>query len=521
MARFIRFVTLLGVLVAPTASLWAQTTTPDPVIHRALQTITAQDFKGKLDALAHDSTRGRETPSPELARATEWVAVQFQNAGLRPAGDAGGYFQKFQLHHERLDSLSTVTVSGDGASSTWTLGNEIVHAAGGDPAELVDLPVVLLIGIPNDSTPAFGGVPVQGSAILHVISPDQLSGRFLNPIFRQAHAGGALAHIVVSEIPAELWDQLRTGSFPGRWRVIGVSDRESDFRVASYGLQFSAAVELLAAIGEDTASLMSPTEASSRALDDVTISIAPHYARVQEAEVANVVGVLAGSDPALRNEAVVFTGHIDHVGGIPGRCRSSQVLPADSICNGADDNASGTVGVIELAEAFAALDPHPARTLVFAAVTAEERGLCGSRFYVAHPVIPIDRTVAEINLDMIARNPPDTVGFVGKDYTSLGALVDRLLASHPELNLVAPEHQGRYGGSDHYPFARRGVPALFFFSGEHEDLHTAADNPDRADAEQAARIVRLAFLTGLEVANATERPTWEENARAVIVRAPE
>jgi Zn-dependent M28 family amino/carboxypeptidase len=128
--------------------------------------------------------------------------------------------------------------------------------------------------------------------------------------------------------------------------------------------------------------------------------------------------------------------------------------------------------------------------------------------------------VAEINLDMIARNPRDTVGFVGKDYTSLGALVDRLLAEHSELGLVSAEHEGRYGASDHYPFAERGVPALFFFSGEHADLHTAADNPDHADVEQAARIVRLAFLAGLEVANAAERPTWKEEPRGRIVRVP-
>ncbi|MBE0593854.1 MAG: M28 family peptidase, partial [Gemmatimonadales bacterium] len=113
-----------------------------------------------------------------------------------------------------------------------------------------------------------------------------------------------------------------------------------------------------------------------------------------------------------------------------------------------------------------------------------------------------------------------TVGFVGKDYTSLGAVVDRVLAAHPTLGLVAAEHEGRYGASDHYPFAQRGVPALFFFSGEHEDLHTAADNPARADADQAARIVRLAFLTGLEVANAADRPVWDEDMRTQIVRTP-
>jgi len=118
---------------------------------------------------------------------------------------------------------------------------------------------------------------------------------------------------------------------------------------------------------------------------------------------------------------------------------------------------------------------------------------------------------------MIARNPQDTVGLVGKDYSSLGALVDRAAREHPELRLTPKEHEGMYPGSDHYPFAQRGVPALFFFSGEHPDLHAVTDNVDRADTEQATRIVRLAFRVGLEVANTVARPTWDPAARARVV----
>jgi hypothetical protein len=520
MARLTRSLALCGVLCAPAAPLLAQTAASDPAVERALGTITAADFAAKLDALAHDSTRGRETPSPELARATEWVAAQFRAAGLTPAGDAGGFLQAFRLSHERIDSSSTVTVSGPGTTPSWRLGGEIVYAGGGPPAPLTDLPVVLLIGVPEEGSPVFRDVSVRGAVVLHLAAPDKLSGRVLNPIFQAAQDAGARAHIVASELPADLWDQLRASSLPARWRVVGVPEQDAGFRIATYGVQAAAVAELLAAVGEASPAVLISSDHRARVLDGVTISIAVRYAALQEPEVANVVGVLEGSDPAFRNEAVVFTGHIDHVGTIPGRCHPSDVLPADSICNGADDNASGTVGVIELAEAFAALERRPARTLVFAAVTAEERGLCGSRFYVEHPVIPIDRTVAELNLDMIARNPPDTVGFVGKDYTSLGAVVDRVLEANPQLSLVAAEHQGRYGASDHYPFAQRGVPSLFFFSGEHDDLHTAADNPSRANAEQATRIVRLAFLTGLEVANAAGRPVWDEEIRARIVRTP-
>jgi len=512
MLRFLR--SLVAVALAATP-LSAQSDVLDSS-RRALETITEGDFATKLAALAHDSTRGRETPSPELARATEWVALQFDRAGLTPAGDDGGYLQAFRLRQERLDSLTNLTITAAGTTSRWTLGADLAYVGGGHPAELRDVPVVLAIGLPEDGAPAFADTPIGGAAVLHVIGPDKLSGRYLNPTLQEANREGALAHVVVSEIPAALWEEVRPASFRGRWQVLGVPDRDAEYRLGSYAIQLGSAEELLRAIGEDPTAPLPSDSTTVRPLDGVRLTLTPHHTTVQEAQIANVVGVLEGSDPELRHEAVVFTGHIDHVGTIPGRCRPSQVLPADSICNGADDNASGTVGVIELAEAFASLETRPARTLVFAAVTAEERGLCGSRFYVEHPVIPIEHTVAELNLDMIARNPPDTVGFVGKDYTSLGAVVDRVLAEHPELGLVAAEHRGRYGASDHFPFAQRGVPALFFFSGEHEDLHTAADNPERADAEQAARIVRLAFLVGLEVANAVDRPVWDEEAKQRI-----
>jgi len=520
MFRLLRSLALLGVCCIPAKPLLAQTAAPGFGVRRALETITTADFKARLGALAHDSTRGRETPTPELAKATEWVAAQFAAAGVMPAGDAGGYSQTFTMREERLDSLGTVAASRAGVTSTWKLGDEIVYGGGGPPAEYVDVPVVLLVGIPDEEAPAFGDVPVRGAVILHIAAADKLEGRYLNPVFEQAQAGGALAHIIASEIPADLWEVLRARSFQSQWRLLGAPEREGDIWMATYGLRLEAVAGLLESAGEDPAALMAVAETRARRLDGVTISIAVGYKTVRDAQVANVLGVLEGSDPALRDEAVVFTSHIDHVGTIPGRCHPSKVLPADSICNGADDNASGTVGVIELARAFATLQPRPARTLVFAAVNAEERGLFGSRYYVEHPVVSIDRTVAEINLDMIARNPPDTVGFVGKDYTSLGSVVNRVLAEHLELRLAAAEHEGRYGASDHYPFAERGVPALFFFSGEHEDLHTAADNPERADPDQAARIVRLAFLTGLAVANAADRPVWDEEVRARIVQAP-
>ena len=519
MASSLHFAVGLGVATL-TASLPAQAqnaaneqTGSDSAVRQAAETITVSDFRAKLGALAHDSTRGRETPSPELERATEWVAEQFRNAGLDPGGDAGGYLQRFEIQHTRLDSLTAFVATEGGQRIVWAFGTDLIFVGGSRPVELGDAPVVLLVGIPSDTAHPFGDVAVRGAVLLHVLAPDQLNGRVLNPVHQRADAEGAVAHIVASQIPADQWSRFARNSFPERWEVSGAASR-GGLRV--FGLQLEAASELLRGAGEDPALLMTAGW-RVRPLPNVTVSMVPYSTTTERATVANVVGVLEGSDTALRNEAVVFTSHMDHVGVIPGRCNPSDAMPTDSICNGADDNASGTVGVIELADAFGRLRPRPARTLVFAAMTAEERGLFGSRFYVEHPLVPLAQTAAVMNLDMVARNPPDTVGFLGKDYTSLGQVIDRVAGEHPDLGLVPAEHKGRFTASDHYPFVERGVPALFFFSGEHEDLHTAADNPDRANPDQAARIVRLAFFVGLAVANAPERPTWDPEARARFV----
>jgi Zn-dependent M28 family amino/carboxypeptidase len=484
-------------------------------IDGAMATITEADFRAKLGAFAHDSTRGRESPSPELEKATEWVAAQFRSAGLAPGGYAGSYYQPFQMAEAQADSLSAMWASGPGMELEWLFGRDLVYTSNQAPADFGAAPVVVLPGMPADLSDPFGDVSVRGAVVLHVAEFGEIRGSVLNPLVRTAQGEGAVGWVIVTEIAPEIFEQFLQPTFMPRWTLVGAAPDHRGMMV--FGVQASAAEELVRLTGQDFTTLAAAAGDGVQTLDGVTISFAPHFTTQRQATVANVVGVLEGSDPTLRDEAVVFTSHMDHVGLITDRCRPSEVLPADSICNGADDNASGTIGIIELAEAFATLEPRPARTLIFAAVTAEERGLFGSRFYVDHPIIPLDKTVAEINLDMIARNPRDTVGFVGKDYSSMGQIVDDLVRDHHELNLTPTEHEGLYPNSDHYPFAQRGVPALFFFSGVHGDLHTAGDNPDRADAEQASRIVRLAFLVGLEVANTMVPPVWDPEARDRIV----
>jgi Zn-dependent M28 family amino/carboxypeptidase len=231
-----------------------------------------------------------------------------------------------------------------------------------------------------------------------------------------------------------------------------------------------------------------------------------------ETTAPNTVGILEGSDPALRNEYIVISAHMDHVGVD----RSST---ADSIWNGADDDASGTTGVIVLAEAFA--KARPKRSMIFLTVSGEEKGLWGSEVFAANPPVPIGQIVADLNLDMIGRNWKDTIVVIGKEHSDLGATLERVNVAHPELKMTAIDdiwpQENFYGRSDHYNFAKRGVPILFFFNGTHPDYHQPSDSPDKIDFEKESRILRLVYYLGQEVGNAPARPKWKPESYRKIV----
>jgi Zn-dependent M28 family amino/carboxypeptidase len=205
---------------------------------------------------------------------------------------------------------------------------------------------------------------------------------------------------------------------------------------------------------------------------------------------------------------------MDHVGvGRPAN--------GDSIYNGADDDASGTIAIVEAAEAFSHLEPHPKRSLIFITVSGEEKGLWGSEYFAGHPTVPVSQIVANLNADMVGRNWPDTIVVIGKEHSDLGATLNRVNGDHPELNMTAIDdiwpQQRFYFRSDHYNFARKGVPILFFFNGTHEDYHRPSDEVGKIDAEKEARIVKLLFYLGLDIANADQRPRWNSQSYKQIV----
>ena len=250
---------------------------------------------------------------------------------------------------------------------------------------------------------------------------------------------------------------------------------------------------------------------TARRLDGITLSFRGANQTLARLTAPNVVGILEGSDPQLKNEYLVYSAHMDHV-GTAGQSTGCRAVGADSICNGADDDASGTVAVVEAAEAFAQLHPRPKRSIIFLTVSGEEHGLWGSEYFAAHPPVPVTSLVANLNLDMVGRNWRDTIVAIGKEHSDLGATLERVAAAHPELNMKAIDDlwpdERFYFRSDHFNFARVGVPILFFFNGVHSDYHQVSDHPDKIDAEKEARIIKLVFYLGLEITNAAERPKW-------------
>jgi Zn-dependent M28 family amino/carboxypeptidase len=229
--------------------------------------------------------------------------------------------------------------------------------------------------------------------------------------------------------------------------------------------------------------------------------------------VPNVVGFMRGSDPELREEWVVFTAHFDHVSGGPDET-------GDDIYNGADDNASGTAAVMEIAQAFSMLPTPPRRSLAFVLVSGEEKGLLGARYFARGASLPQESMVADINADMVSMNWPDSIFVFGREYTTLGPTLDGVIEAHPEVGISIMESRWPqiplFYMSDHFAFVQEGIPGIFFFSGLHDHLHRPSDELEEVDCDKAARVARLMYHFGYQVADAPDRPEWTETGLELL-----
>ena len=480
----------------------------------AAATITASDLRHRIGVIAHDSMRGRDTPSPGLEQTAAWIASEFGRFGLRPAGDEGSFLQRYPLRTLALDAAASSARFGN---AELRFGRDVAPAY---PYVLPDEPLagsLVVVSGTGITSPALTEAALSGK---HVLIVPPARGDTRNPavgaLVRAVLAGEPLAVWLASDLSDSDWASRANGELRRLHQVIGevqtlaalvVRDRMIEPVLSGAGLQLSAlrARAGLAIRVEEVGS--------------VPVSLSASVRLTAESFAPNVVGILPGSDPVLRDQWVVFSAHMDHVG--VGASNASE----DSIYNGADDDASGTATVVELAEAFASLEIRPRRSLIFLTVSGEEKGLWGSDWFAEHPPVPVQQMVANVNIDMVGRNWTDTIVAIGREHSDLGATLARVNAAHPELGMTAINdlwpQESFYTRSDHYNFARRGVPVLFFFNGTHEDYHEPSDEVDKIDAEKTARIGRLLFYLGLEVANRTDPPVWDPDSyRRIVGRQP-
>jgi len=483
-------------------------------IERAVGAITPQDIRRRIGILADDSMRGRDTPSPELEQVATYIAAEFGRFGLRPGGDNGGYVQRYRILRRQVDtSQSFLAVGGGPRVVTLKPGVDVNLIRLGQPLPIQDVngPVVLLTSTaPADSASPLVGADVKGAWVAEFASATAQGIQVDVPTFRAALQAGAVGMLIISDRSDAQWQSRLSRILDPGPAIVGEPAPDTSVVPALVEIRDATAAR---ALGIEPAALRAESARRARRLDAVQLTLRVKQRVVSQASAPNVIGVLEGSDPRLRREYVFFTAHMDHVGVAgPRGTGGCQPKGADSICNGADDDASGTTAVIENAGAFSRLEPRPKRSLVFMTVSGEEKGLWGSQFFSEHPTVRLADAVADLNIDMVGRNWKDTIVVIGKEHSDLGATLDRVAAAHPELHMTPIDdlwpQENFYFRSDHYNFARKGVPILFFFNGTHADYHQVTDSPDKIDAEKESRIVKLVFYLGLELANAAQRPKW-------------
>lgn len=483
-----------------------------------------------VQVLAHDSLKGRDADTPGHESAVRYVADQFRAIGLQPGG-TDGWLQSVGFVEMKLDASRVRLALREGAEWTpLTLGRDLRVAASLATGD-VEAPLVFAgygLSFPEAGIDELAGLDVRGRIVVFVNGvPDGLSGPLQAHVTRARWSGlaraGAVGAIAIGAGGA--WGDVANLDGAGIALADTLLDDTRGQRVRGT-VNPALAERLFAGSGlawDDIAARARRGERLPTAA--LTTALRATLPTVRRAFTSpNVVGVLPGTDPALRDEVVVLTAHTDHVGTLKG-----PALTGDSIFNGAMDNASGTATLIETARAVVARGGNR-RTIAFVGVTAEEKGLLGSRYFAAHPSLPRGASiVANLNTDMfLPLNPLTGLFSYGYDESDLADDLDAVVAQHGLVVYPDPEpEQNRFVRSDQYSFIRRGIPALAFkvgyAKGTPEEARYQAWNREHYHklTDEVTQPVNLATAAGfnamyadlaLRVANRATRPAWRANS---------
>lgn len=455
-----------------------------------LSAIRETEIKQDLFDMASDHFRGREAGTLDELKVSMWLADKAKAAGLKPAGDDGTYFQFFSMWRNRIAESSKISIG----SQSFPIWKEALlnQTAGAN----IQAPLVF---VGNGTKEELAKTDIKGKAIAINIAGDNngsaatliSSRRYLAQVLRKytidLFSKGAVALVFVADSLVEANWQLYTAYFNrGTYDIEGGPNERVNDR-APIIILHSKALPLL----------QQP---------DLTLHAQINIEHFQYPSV-NIVGKIEGTDPVLKEEYVLFSGHQDHDG-------VRLTANPDSIYNGADDNASVSVALLAIARAFE--KQKGKRSALFVWHGAEERGLLGSKWYAQHPTVPKSSIVAVLNGDMIGRNTPDSAALLGvqlphRNSSDLVSMAMEANNEGPQFKLDTlwdkPQHpEGWYFRSDHLSYARVGIPAIFYTTLLHPDYHTPLDQAERIDVPKLTRVTEWMYRTGWKVANALKRP---------------
>lgn len=521
------------------------------------ESIRAVDSYSYLEFIAADEMEGRDTPSRGQKIARNYIKSLYKTWGVEPFGDQHGksrsYEQRVSMFIKQVGSDTSLEVGSDALSRTFRYGTDFQGANGVDFPAVIEAPVVFAgygLSAPDLGYDDFAKLDVKNKVVL--IAMGLPGGRDADTVFTKRENRARFAG---RRTPAEICSRFLAGK--GALALI-IVDPSMDSRVPSpYKKDKSIWSSSQSVIAKEFAAVkpfiptfwISPSigdlifemngksfSEARKAIDD---SIKPNSLSLDHAKIrlnldvkltnaasANVLGLIEGSDPVLKHEYIVIGGHLDHVG----------MNEQGYVFNGADDDGSGSTGVLQLAKAFAVNPEKPKRSIIFAQWMGEEKGLLGSGHFTEFPPVPYENIVACLNLDMICRNTPLAtvkdeaadfevdpdkiaamkdepekllIAFTSSPSPGMAELISQLSRDYTGLNVVPMPSFPMVGNSDHYFFALKHTPSVFFFTGSNQDTHQPTDTVERINPEKMSQVVKLTYLLAYHIGDAPQRLEWK------------
>ena len=532
-------------------------------MEKGFMSIKPIDSSSYLAFIAADELEGRDTATRGLTIARKYIQSLYETWGVEPAGEWSGegekkkrsFEQKMDMVEVKFGDKTNLKIKSGPRQASFEWGKDFSGGEGASIPGAIEAPAVFAgygISAPDLDYDDFEGIDVRNKIVITSVGKpggDRQDSPFNQPENRARFAGrytpaekcarllarkGALALLIIDEDVGQVDNaggyiqgaRIRSARRPIVAPALSARDPMVPFFWASPAIAevlFAGKGGGFSAVKKQIDAVLKPR---SMTFPESLVSIHLDLERKMTVS-ANLLGMIQGSDPDLKKEYVIIGAHLDHVG----------MNDQGYVFNGADDNGSGSVGVLQAAKAFILNQGRPKRSILFAHWTGEEKGLLGSRHFIAFPPVPLSDIVACINLDMICRDTslssiledvhdlgfdqeklsqyPDeprklVAAFVSKPSPFVAEISVRIGKEHCGLVVVPLLSYPMLGNSDHFPFAQRGLPSVFFNTEGHRDLHQPSDSVEKIDAEKMSQIVKLSYLLAFSIADAQDRPEWND-----------